>query len=493
MFLRGILGYLPVNIVQAVAGFGAILVFTRLLSPQAYGDYALAFSVAALGHTLSMTWIEAAMARFYAAEPEGPDREALFATVYGAFAVLGFATPIVAALVMAFAPWNPNLKLAIAAGLVSAVARGLLRLSQERRRAAGDVRGFAAFDMAVTGGGFLAGGLLAAFTTLGAAAPFVGVGVVSALCLIPALPSELKVARRGRFDWMRMQRFLAFGLPLSLSLMLGLALATTDRFVLAAYAGEAAVGAYHAGYTLSNRTLDVIFLWIGMAGGPAAVAALERGGEAALRRTALNQASMLLIVTLPAAVGLAMVSRPLAEVMVGAELAAQAARVTPWIAAGALVSGLSTYYLHTAFTLARRTRRQMLAVAVPAAANLVLCLVLIPRYGLDGAMWSTAASYGVGMVASFFLGRTCIRLPIPWNAMAGAAAATGIMALAISLLPALGGFLELFLKAGVGAGVYAAAIAALNPGGIRTEGLRIIRDRLRPGAPSALTSTGGAA
>jgi O-antigen/teichoic acid export membrane protein len=483
MFRRGILGYLPVNLVQAIAGFGAILVFTRLLSPAAYGDYALAFSVAALGHTLSMTWIEAAMARFYAAEPEGKDRDDLFATVYGAFAVLGFATPLAAAAILAFGPWSKPLELAIAAGLVSAVARGALKISQERRRAAGDVKGFAGFDMAATGGGFLLGGLLAAFTGLGAASPFVGVGVVSALCLVFALPPELAVARRGRFDPARMRRFLAYGLPLSLSLMLSLALATTDRFVLAAYAGEAAVGAYHAGYTRSNRTLDILFLWIGMAAGPAAVAVLERDGQAALREAAANQAAMLLAVATPAAVGLALVARPLAQVMVGPELTEQAARVTPWIAAGAFFAGLTTYYLHTAFTLARRTGLQMVAVAVPAAVNLVLCLVLIPRFGLDGAMWATAASYAVGMVAAYGLGRTCLALPIPWAALAGVVAATAVMALAVSATPALGGFLELGLKAVVGAAVYALAVLALNVGDARGEIGRLLARRGRTAAP----------
>jgi len=58
---------------------------------------------------------------------------------------------------------------------------------------------------------------------------------------------------------------------------------------------------------------------------------------------------------LPAAVGLALVARPLAEVMVGPALRVGAARVTPWIAASALFSGLTVYYLNPAFTLARRT------------------------------------------------------------------------------------------------------------------------------------------
>ena len=35
MFWRGVLGYLPVNIVQGVVGLLTIVVFTRLLTPEA--------------------------------------------------------------------------------------------------------------------------------------------------------------------------------------------------------------------------------------------------------------------------------------------------------------------------------------------------------------------------------------------------------------------------------------------------------------------------
>ena len=62
MFWRGVLGYLPVNVVQGLTGFLAIVVFTRLLPPEQYGAYALAFSVVSLTHTLAFTWLEAAMA-----------------------------------------------------------------------------------------------------------------------------------------------------------------------------------------------------------------------------------------------------------------------------------------------------------------------------------------------------------------------------------------------------------------------------------------------
>ena len=99
MFWRGVVGYLPVNLVQLVAGFGSIWVFTRLLSPTDYGDYALGFAVSTLVQTSLLVWNEAAMARFYAAEREGADRADLFATVYRTFGVMALFVPLVTAAV----------------------------------------------------------------------------------------------------------------------------------------------------------------------------------------------------------------------------------------------------------------------------------------------------------------------------------------------------------------------------------------------------------
>src|SRR5690606_41233324 len=68
MFWRGVFGYLPANIVQGVVGFLTIIIFTRLLSPEDFGRYALAYSVLTLAHVAPFSWLEASMARFWAAQ-----------------------------------------------------------------------------------------------------------------------------------------------------------------------------------------------------------------------------------------------------------------------------------------------------------------------------------------------------------------------------------------------------------------------------------------
>ena len=95
MFWRGVIGYLPVNIVQGVVGLLTIVVFTRVLSPSDYGAYALAFSAMSLAHTLVFTWLEAAMARFYAAEAQGQRLPDHFATLYRTYGLLAAAFALI--------------------------------------------------------------------------------------------------------------------------------------------------------------------------------------------------------------------------------------------------------------------------------------------------------------------------------------------------------------------------------------------------------------
>lgn len=477
MFWKGVVGYLPANIVQGLVGLATIVAFTRLLTPGEFGDYALGYAAMTLVHTLAFTWNEAAMARFWVGESDAGRGRAHAASVYGVFA-LALVLPLAAAGVTVLLPLPPGLKLALVCGLLAIPPRAFAKLAQERRRAAGDVSGAALIDIVQSLGAFLVGAGLAVAGVAGGAAPLIGFGVAALACTLACFAAETALWRGGRLEPARVRAHAGYGVPVAASLILALVLATTDRFLLAAFLDAEAVGVYHAGYSLANRTLDVVFVWLGAAGAPALVAALERGGLAALVPSAREQASLMLALTLPAAVGLALVAEPLAGLMVGAELAAGAAQVTPWIAASGLLAGLTTYYFHQAFTLGQRTPLLLAAMAIPAGANLALNLILIPRFGLTGALAATVASYGLGLVASIALGRRALALPIPWRASAELAAATGLMAAVVAALPDLGGLAELALKSGVGGVVFILTAGLLDAGGFRSRGLALARRRI---------------
>ena len=476
MFWRGVFGYLPVQATQALVGFGSIVVFTRLLSPEQYGQYAVTMAVAAVVHAVFMVWIEAAMERFTLPEVERGQGPAHFATLHAAYATLAALTLALAGLALLVLPLERELRYALAAGFGSLLVSTGFRLVQERRRAQGRVVPYAIYAMLTAVSGFVLGAGLAD-AGWGSASVLAGIAIATGLALLVSAPGELRLGRGGSFEASRLRRYAAYGLPVSLSLILAQALFSADRFLIAGFLDQASVGFYHAGHALAYRTLDILFIWIALAGSPAMIAALERGGPAALKDAARTQAEVMILVCLPAAVGLALVARPLADVMVGEDLRDGARRVIPWIAASGFFGGLTTYYLDHAFTLARRPGMLIASMAAPAAASLTLNVLLIPRFGLDGAMWASTTAFATGALASWFLARRVLPMPVPWRTLATAGFSALVMAGAVRGLPALGGVPELLMKALVGALAYTLIALFLDVAGVRS---RLAALRVRP-------------
>src|SRR5580698_9488834 len=210
MFWRGVVGYLPMNIVQGLVGFFAIFVFTRALTPAEFGVYALAFSAMSLGHTLTFTWLEAAMARFYAPEAQAERLPGHFATLYRCWLGAAAVFVLIGGAGLALWPGAGPIKLAVGAGMAATLARSLAKLNQERRRAAGDVRGAALMDMAQTLGGLAIGvGLI--WAGLRGAAPIAGLGAAAAVVLVFLLPAELKRGAGGAFEPDRAKSYASYG------------------------------------------------------------------------------------------------------------------------------------------------------------------------------------------------------------------------------------------------------------------------------------------
>lgn len=477
MFWRGVWGYLPANIIQGVVGFLAIFLFTRLLYPDEFGRYALAYSILTLAHVATFSWLEAAMARYWAAQKSPQDLASHFASLYRmAFLMIGVFV-LFAGLFLWLAPLDPLFKFAIAAGLAGCPLRCLVKLGQERFRAEGEVGKSATIDIVTTIGGLVIG-VVAALMGAGGAAPLIGIGLAPLVVLPFLLPGELRQARSGLIEGQRIRSYAAYGYPIAAGLALALVLASTDRFLLAAFMDKAAVGAYHAGYSIANRTLDVLFIWLGAAGQPALVMALERGGLDRLKEAAREQASTFLLIGIPATAGVALVARPLGEVLIGPELREAAASITPWIALSALFYGMTAYYFGQAFTLSKKTGLLLITMTIPAVLNVVLNIMLIPPFGLMGAAWATAASFAISMLAARILGGRVMPLPVPWEALVRCLIATLFMATAVWFLPPIGGLAELIMDACIGGIVYAVAALTLNAGGVRDLVLRLYRRHL---------------
>lgn len=477
MLGRHLAVYLVPNAAQALASFGTVAILTRLLSEAEYGRYALVFAAMSLGHYLLLTWAEAAAARFYPEAEAKGEKPAHFATLLSAYAWSALAFAVVSACVVAFYPADAGLKLALAAAFGGAIARSGVKIALESRRMALEARRAAGLDTLHTLLGFALGVACVAFLAMGEEGPFIGMAIAAVVVLAIEGPALWAAARGGRTEPARVRDYMAFGLPLSLGLIMTLALTSGDRFMIAAYLGEAEVGAYAAGYQVAARILDIIFVWGASAAYPLLVSAWETGGREAAREAARAGYAVRLGLAAPAAVGIALVAVPLCDILIGEALREQAAMIAPWIALAGLLAGMCDYF-SDAFLLAKKAMQRALLMLVPVVLNLGLNALLLPVMGLMGAVVATVLAYAAGIVLLALAGRRYVALPVPVGITVRIALACLVMAGVVSLVPAWGGLPELAVKAALGAVAYGLSALILDIADTRTR-LQHLAQRLK--------------
>ena len=464
---RHLAGYLPVQIASGIAAFGGIYVFTRLLTPEAYGQYALMLSVMALVHTLSLTPAEAAAYRFAGqAEAKGEVPDHFRTTLSLTTRSLILPAVLIGGLALALRRLPEYLAILPWIALLAPI-NTFTQMALESHRAHQRVQRYALIETTRLLGGFGLGALIAWQTGFGAASPFIGMAVAGVFWALSETSWVFKRAKSGRTDATRRRTYLTYGVPIAAAVVLDILLSASDRFLIALFLGEAAVGGYAAGYGVADKTVLLICAWGAMAGAPLIMAAYEASGSRAAAAEARGLIRTLLYLGVPAAFRLALVAGPLSDALIGPELRAGAQEIIPWIAFAGLMNGLLIHYFSEAFQLAHRTLERAVLMLIPAGANIGLNLILIPQFELMGAVIATLASYGLGIAVLAARGRRLVALPLPIVDLAKITLAALAMWPVLALIPAWGSWIELFAKAIAGAATYLLVALVLDAGGAR--------------------------
>jgi len=460
-----LLSLAPLQLVQAVVGFGALAAFTRLMSAEEFGRYALALSLSMAAHTVLFTWAEAAAFRFFAAAQAGRRLADHFATLIAVALVLGLVTLIVTGFILTRAGFGADVNALAAFAAGAAMLRFITKLGRESDRAALAFTRYALLETAYLAIGFAAGIAFLTVFDLGAAAPFAGLALGGAIIALSDAPRLYAQAKGGYATFTRGRRYASYGAPLAMALAVDLGVQAIARIILADQASTASLGAYAAAFGLA-RPLDLIFIGLSAAFAPLVFAAYESKGPDEARDVARKAFAALAALSLPACVGLALVAEPLAALMIGESLRAEAGLALPWLALAGLFSGFTLYYWSEAFQLTQRTGLRALLMLGPGVVQLGATVLLAPSHGAVGAAIAAAAGAVLGFALLALIGRGLIALPIPVGALARAAAATGIMAAVITALPDGAG---LVVKVFTGGVVYALAAIALDIFGARAR------------------------
>jgi O-antigen/teichoic acid export membrane protein len=292
----------------------------------------------------------------------------------------------------------------------------------------------------------------------------------------------------GRGTWGRVRvtgaspeiwrELLRYGLPLTATFALEFVVSSSDRFLLGALASVDEVGRYAVSYDLGFQSVIALLMIVNLAAFPLSVRAVEARGRAGAETELRQHGTTLLLVALPAVVGLGVLAPNVAEVMIGREFRATAVSALPIIAAAALLSGLKAFYFDLSYQLGRVTGVQVWISAAAALLNVALNIWLIPRYGATGAAMATVAAYATGCGLSWAFGALGVRLPLPLGDWARVALAAGLMGFALWPLAHFRGAPALVLQCVVGAVSYGALALALD-----LSGARLLAGRVRQRLP----------
>jgi O-antigen/teichoic acid export membrane protein len=410
---------LSANILSALLGLSSVFIFTRLFSAHDYGVYLLGIGFASVVSTFLAGWFRNIIMSGHARN-DGTDVRGLVISGY-----LACCLAVPAAYGLGRLVGLDGFATAAAIGL--AIAIGLFELTQDLVRA----RLLAITAMRAT--------LVRATATL-------ALGVIVALispkgiflllsataaCLL-AVAAQARAWRGTRFtvDRAALATAARHGLPLTLSLTLLAISSVTDRFVIANLVTPAEAGRYIAGLDLVRQTLMMPAISAAAVFFPLAIKINASEGSGAVRSHLRECVELLLSVTLPAALGFAIISSHVANVILGADFRELAAQTMPIVAIAVIFQILTQQYLHASFLLSGRNSFYLINTASIIAANVILSCVFVSKYGTVGAAWARLGADIFGFAGALLLSNRAYPIPFP----PGRLALTVIAALAMALI-----------------------------------------------------------
>ena len=453
-----------IRIGNGVFSIVTLVAFTRLLSPEEYGAYALYIAVASVVSAILFQWLNLAVGRFYPIYLDNPGKVM-------AFAARGFwvATAVAALFFLGVLPFHEVFGSGLALyGLLFliTVMLGLHTLALQVANAQVAPVRYGLLSWAKGGGSLLVSFVFIhyGFSERGALLGFLAGLVFSVLAFAPSPWIMMKL---DSVDTRLSAEMFRYGLPLTLNFLSILIVDLADRFMIGKMLGAAHLAPYAVAYDLVQQTVGPAMNVLFLVAFPLIVKAFEGEGDQLTRIRLHTLGSRLVGLGLPVAVGIGLLADDIAEVVLGNDYRQDAAVIIPWLAGAIFVGAFKSYFLDIVFQLRNATKYQGYIAILMAAVNILLNLLLLPHYGVIAAAWATLAAFTLGALASLIVGSYLFLLPALWDTIWQSVLASAIMAVMLYLLPSSVGIIWFLVKIILGIVTYAFIAWALDIAGFR--------------------------
>ena len=404
--------YLPAIGGPALVGVLGLVVLTRLVSPAAYGRYAVALSVATMAAAVLGDWLTPTLIRFHS-EPGGERKGEL-----RQYLVLAWASSLGATLIvlLSLGFLFPFALTAAAVALAVALIHQKLGLAVLRAKLL--TRSYSMISVAVSLASFAAG-IVWYLATRRIEVLLWATAIVLVASLLPVarIAGILRSDLEGSPDRARLRELSSFGIPIIVTAVGAQALLLADRYLLTTLSGEAAAGLYVPNYAIAERAVGFAFTPLFSARYPRAARAWAREDrEEAVRFLTLSH-RMFVVVGGYVSLVLVLKGDWVAGFMLGDDFV-EGSSIIGLVALGNLV-WFEGILFHQPLELDKRTKAITMQALTAGALNVGLNLALIPPFGLMGAAWATLGSYAVYTVTAYLWSKRSVGLQaeVPWASL----------------------------------------------------------------------------
>lgn len=453
MILRHTLSYTAVKFFPAMASMAALMVFTRLMSPDQFGEYSLTVNVSATAVAILGNFLIIGLGRFEPATITDIDKQQLHSTVVASAVMISVA---VAAFTTILATLDLLPKLSVNYYFFAALfsLSLLLMLSQKLINANLKPKAYG-LSLALKNILLLLAGAACLLAGYGVQGVLASLAIASLLASLPALSLWAKTSWKS-FDLGVLMQLWSYGAPLTLLYLFVMIISFSDRIFIDVMLGSEEVGLYSAGYDLTQYTIAIVASIVHLAAFPIILKAYESEGEEKAKALLSTSIRILLLVMLPVTLGFIAVREEISGIFLGDAFTETSMMLIPILALSVLLSAIKSYYFDYAFQITKTTWLQSIPPMLAAVINCVLNYVLIGSMGVIGAAYATLISYAAYLLLTVVLSKRVFKLPgFPWSYALKVCLAALIMVVAVVWVrPEFSVIFALLLKIFVGVLVF---------------------------------------
>ncbi|WP_456363282.1 lipopolysaccharide biosynthesis protein [Priestia aryabhattai] len=407
--------YLVSSIVSGISGFILISMLTKNFLPEEYGYYSLIITTVSLATTVLIGWISQSLIRFYEEFANEQKGNYVINTIIFTTIIVNIIILLIIMLVVFFTKGSNigdyigNFLTVSFLFFVSEsfylILGTILRAKNNSKLYSISVILYTVFKLIITIVYVMQHGKNISSIIYYYSMSGVIVSILIFLTQIKNIRISIKY-----FSTTILVDFFKYGIPLiGLSAMQWI-MASSDRYIIGIFRNSKEVGIYSLSYSLANNIFSILTTFLLLSAYPKIISSMNKHGKVGAAKSISDQQRYYFLIIIPLFAGITALSKDLILYISSSEYLE--GRMTLIISAlGMVIYGITFYYNKT-WELSKDTKKIFLHALYSGVINILLNIILVPRYGYEAAAYTTLFAYIMYLFITVYRSNKEMKIPL---------------------------------------------------------------------------------